>query len=256
MSPRRSSSRRRPATLRFLRSRRCGCTARRGRLRAGRCRIGYQLAGEEPQYISLGADGLATNRLDVAHVLRMEDPGVEVGQVVSYFLWADDRVRDGGVRRGFSDLYFATVRPFEEIFRQNRSATEGMRQQQQQGEGGEQGGEQQQSIANMLDTQKEIISATWNLSAPMPTTKNWPTTLGSCSIRRRNWSALARAGVGAAAGRRVRRPGVPGQRGDAGRRRPLGQGEGRQRRCAWPSAFRGDRRGANRPAAPAETARE
>jgi len=125
--------------------------------------IGYQLAGEEPQYISLGADGLATNRLDVAHVLRMEDLGVEVGQVVSYFLWADDRVRDGGLRRGFSDLYFATVRPFEEIFRQNRSATEGMRQQQQQGEGGEQGGEQQQSIANMLDTQKEIISATWNL---------------------------------------------------------------------------------------------
>ena len=126
--------------------------------------IGYQLAGEEPQYISLGAAGLATNKLAVAHVLRMEDLGVEVGQVVSYFLWADDRGRDGGLRRGFSDLFFATVRPFEEIFRQNRSATEGMRQQQQQqGEGGEQGGEQQQSIANLLDTQKDIISATWNL---------------------------------------------------------------------------------------------
>ena len=126
--------------------------------------VGYQLAGEEPHYISLGADGLATNKLAVAHVLRMEDLGVEVGQVVSYFLWADDRDRDGGLRRGFSDLFFATVRPFEEIFRQNRSATEGMRQQQQQqGEGGEQGGEQQQSIANLLDTQKDIISATWNL---------------------------------------------------------------------------------------------
>ncbi|MEE2947516.1 MAG: hypothetical protein VX392_04290 [Verrucomicrobiota bacterium] len=126
--------------------------------------IGYQLAGEEPQYISLGSDGLVTNKLAVAHVIRMEDLGVEVGQVVSYFLWADDHVQDGEVRRGFSDLLFATVRPFEEIFRQNRSATEGMRQQQQQqGEGGEQGGEQQQSIANMLDTQKDIISATWNL---------------------------------------------------------------------------------------------
>ena len=122
--------------------------------------FGYQLAGEEPQYVSLTAAGLATNKLAVAHVLRMEDLGVEVGQVVSYFLWADDRGRDGGLRRGFSDLFFATVRPFEEIFRQNRSATEGMRQQQQQqGEGGE----QQQSIANLLDTQKDIISATWNL---------------------------------------------------------------------------------------------
>ncbi|MCH2592251.1 MAG: hypothetical protein MKZ85_04485 [Pedosphaera sp.] len=126
--------------------------------------FGYQLAGEEPQYVSLTDAGLATNKLDVAHVLRMEDLGVEVGQVVSYFLWADDRGPDGSLRRGFSDLFFATVRPFEEIFRQNRSATEGMRQQQQQqGEGGEQGGEQQQSIANLLDTQKDIISATWNL---------------------------------------------------------------------------------------------
>ena len=125
--------------------------------------IGYQLAGEEPQYVSLAADGLSTNKLAVAHVLRMEDLGVEVGQVVSYFLWADDRDRDGELRRGYSDLFFATVRPFEEIFRQNRSATEGMRQQQQQGEGGEQGGEQQQSIANLLDSQKDIISATWNI---------------------------------------------------------------------------------------------
>ena len=125
--------------------------------------IGYQLAGEEPQYLSLAAADLSTNKLAVAHVLRMEDLGVEVGQVVSYFLWADDRDRDGKLRRGFSDLFFATVRPFEEIFRQNRSATEGMRQQQQQGEGGEEGGEQQQSIANLLDSQKDIISATWNI---------------------------------------------------------------------------------------------
>ena len=125
--------------------------------------IGYQLAGEEPQYLSLAAADLSTNKLAVAHVLRMEDLGVEVGQVVSYFLWADDRDRDGELRRGYSDLFFATVRPFEEIFRQNRSATEGMREQQQQGEGGEQGGEQQQSIANLLDSQKDIISATWNI---------------------------------------------------------------------------------------------
>jgi hypothetical protein len=125
--------------------------------------IGYQLAGEEPRYISLAAAGLATNKLDVAHVLRMEDLGVEVGQVVSYFLWADDLDESNESRRSFSDLFFATVRPFEEIFRQNRSATEGMREQQQQGEGGEQGGEQQQSIANLLDSQKDIISATWNI---------------------------------------------------------------------------------------------
>ena len=125
--------------------------------------IGFQLAGEQPHHIALETDGAVTNRLDVAHVIRMEELDVEVGQVVSYFLWADDRDQSGELRRNFSDLFFATVRPFDEIFRQNRSATEGMRdQQQQQGEGGE-GGEQQQSISRLLDNQKELISATWNL---------------------------------------------------------------------------------------------
>jgi len=131
--------------------------------------VGYQLAGEQPQHIALQSDGLATNKLDLAHIIRMEELDVEEGQVVSYFLWADDRDKDGELRRNFSDLFFATVRPFDEIFRQNRSATEGMRQQQeqQQGEGGE-GGEQQQSISRLLDSQKEVISATWNLKRRKP----------------------------------------------------------------------------------------
>ena len=131
--------------------------------------IGYQLAGEQPQHIALQSDGLATNKLDLAHIIRMEELDVEEGQVVSYFLWADDRDKEGELRRNFSDLFFATVRPFDEIFRQNRSATEGMRQQQeqQQGEGGEEG-EQQQSISRLLDSQKEVISATWNLKRRKP----------------------------------------------------------------------------------------
>ncbi|MAD22562.1 MAG: hypothetical protein CMO44_00120 [Verrucomicrobiales bacterium] len=131
--------------------------------------VGYQLAGETPKHISLESDGLTTNKLDLAHIIRMEELDVEEGQVVSYFLWADDRDKEGELRRNFSDLFFATVRPFDEIFRQNRSATEGMRQQQeqQQGEGGE-GGEQQQSISRLLDSQKEVISATWNLKRRKP----------------------------------------------------------------------------------------
>ena len=131
--------------------------------------VGYQLAGETPKNISLESDGLTTNKLDLAHIIRMEELDVEEGQVVSYFLWADDRDKEGELRRNFSDLFFATVRPFDEIFRQNRSATEGMRQQQeqQQGEGGE-GGEQQQSISRLLDSQKEVISATWNLKRRKP----------------------------------------------------------------------------------------
>ena len=121
--------------------------------------IGYQLAGEQPKHIATQYDGLATNKLDVSYIIRMEELDVEEGQVVSYFLWADDRDKEGELRRNFSDLFFATVRPFDEIFRQNRSATEGLRQEQEQrqGEGGE-GGEQQQSISRLLDNQKEVAN--------------------------------------------------------------------------------------------------
>ena len=134
--------------------------------------IGYQLAGEQPKHIATQYDGLATNKLDVSYIIRMEELDVEEGQVVSYFLWADDRDKEGELRRNFSDLFFATVRPFDEIFRQNRSATEGLRQEQEQrqGEGGE-GGEQQQSISRLLDNQKEVISATWNLKRRKPDDK-------------------------------------------------------------------------------------
>ena len=125
--------------------------------------VGYQLAGQQPKHIALQSDGLVTNKLELSHIIRMEELEVEEGEVVSYFLWAEDRDTKGELRRNFSDLFFATVRPFDEIFRQNRSATEGMQQQeQQQGEGSE-GGEQQQSISRLLDSQKELISATWNL---------------------------------------------------------------------------------------------
>ena len=51
----------------------------------------------------------------------MEKLGVDVDQVVSYFAWADDYGPDGQVRRTFSDMFFAEVRPFEEIFRADQS---------------------------------------------------------------------------------------------------------------------------------------
>ena len=53
-------------------------------------------------------------------------------------------------------MFFAEVRPFEEIFRQ------GARQQQQQQEGGMQGGQQSPS-QKLSELQKEIINATWKL---------------------------------------------------------------------------------------------
>jgi len=93
-------------------------------------------------------------------MISMEKLGVDVDQVVSYFAWADDYGPDGEVRRTFSDMFFAEVRPFEEIFRADQSdaaesQNQNQRQQQQQG-----GGNQQTRLAEL---QKQIVIATWKL---------------------------------------------------------------------------------------------
>jgi hypothetical protein len=80
---------------------------------------------------------------------------VDVDQVVSYFAWADDYGPDGQVRRTFSDMFFAEVRPFEEIFRADQSgAAESGNQ------GQPNGGNQATKLAEL---QKEIVVATWKL---------------------------------------------------------------------------------------------
>ena len=93
-------------------------------------------------------------------------------------------------------------------------------------------------------------------SAATGTTRKWPRTYGVVARFAGRVARPARAGIGAVAGLRVRRPSVSGQRGDAGRCRQLGQGERLQRRRAWPSALRRDHGGADCATAFAETARE
>jgi len=88
---------------------------------------------------------------------------VEVDQLVSYFAWADDHGPDGQARRTFSDIFFAEVRPFEEIFRADQSgqsARQQQREQQQQNQSGQQGGNQPTRLAEL---QKQIVIATWKL---------------------------------------------------------------------------------------------
>jgi hypothetical protein len=78
---------------------------------------------------------------------------VDVDGVVPYFVWADDYGPDGQLRRTFSDIFFAEVRPFEEIFRRDQSGA---------GAGAGQRG-QGQETAELAQLQKEIVIATWKL---------------------------------------------------------------------------------------------
>src|SRR5208282_6401779 len=65
-----------------------------------------------------GKDLKAGDRRQFNYMLALESLGAQADQLLSYYVWADDTGPDGQSRRTTSDIYFAEVRPFEQIFRQ------------------------------------------------------------------------------------------------------------------------------------------
>jgi hypothetical protein len=121
----------------------------------GRYGLTYNINGGEMQDIPLGKEAAGNTKITAAHLLAMETLAVEPDQLINWFFWAEDTGPDGNLRRAFSDMFFAEVRPFEEIFRQG----DPNQQQQQQ--------QPPQSLNEMIEKvkgiQKQLINATWNL---------------------------------------------------------------------------------------------
>src|SRR5205814_1972710 len=92
----------------------------------------YTIAGQPAKEIELGRDTPADERRQFAHLLKLEELGMKPDELVSWFLWAEDIGPDGQPRRTATDMYFAEVRPFEEIYRQG-DAEDGQPQQSGQG---------------------------------------------------------------------------------------------------------------------------
>lgn len=120
----------------------------------------YSFAGGEPVDVVLLEQAAARQRHEAAHVMRLEDLHAEPDQLLAYHWWAEDIGPDGQPRRTFSDMYFAEVRPFEEIFRQGEPPAGGQQQRQQQQQGQGQNAQDAQQLAKL---QKDIINATWKL---------------------------------------------------------------------------------------------
>jgi hypothetical protein len=116
--------------------------------------VGFGIAGQDPQFVELGGPTRANEKRQFSHLIPLEKLGIDVDQVVSYFAWADDYGPDGQVRRTFSDMFFAEVRPFEEIFRPDQSGGA------ESGNGQQGGGNQNTKLAEL---QKQIVIATWKL---------------------------------------------------------------------------------------------
>ncbi len=123
--------------------------------------LGYGIAGDEPKFVELGAGAARNEKRPLQYEIDLEQLGVDIDQVVSYFVWADDVGPAGEIRRNYGDMFFAEIRPFDEIFRADQSGGDGSGQEQQGGEGGQEGGGGQQT--RLTELQKQIVIATWKI---------------------------------------------------------------------------------------------
>ncbi|MGB0738482.1 MAG: hypothetical protein ACPGXX_00330, partial [Planctomycetaceae bacterium] len=130
--------------------------------------IEYSLSGGEPREVSLrplnaeptdNQNPPAEVEASLSSLIDLEAMQAAPDDLVTWSFWAVDLAADGQPRKSTSDLMFAEVRRFEEIFRE---AQQGGQQGGQQS--GQQSGQQGGAAENLLRLQKEITTATWNVT--------------------------------------------------------------------------------------------
>ncbi|HBJ33565.1 MAG TPA: hypothetical protein DDZ51_02155, partial [Planctomycetaceae bacterium] len=80
--------------------------------------VSYGFPGEASQEIILGESVPKGQTRRGDHLIDFESLNAKADQLLTYFLWAEDKDRDGKVRRNQGDLHFIEIRPFEEIYRE------------------------------------------------------------------------------------------------------------------------------------------
>jgi hypothetical protein len=135
--------------------------------------VSYAMAGHEPVDLVLAEKAAARQKHELAAKIDFEKLGAEPDQLFSYYFWAEDFDGQGELRRTASDMYFAEVRQFEEIFRQGQAQTREQQRQQQQQQQQQMGGQNAQAAQQLAQLQKDIMNATWKLIrreiGPQPT---------------------------------------------------------------------------------------
>ena len=87
---------------------------------------------------------------DVRADLTLEKENAQPRQLVSYYLWAEDAGPKGEVRRSMSDMFFADVRHFEDIFREMEAPPS-------------EPGQPKAKSDKLVDLVKQIVNATWKI---------------------------------------------------------------------------------------------
>jgi hypothetical protein len=120
--------------------------------------LSYTFASQGPQDVLLGEQLARGAKAEVQHLIEFEQLQAEPDQLLAYHFWAEDFGPDGQLRRTESDMFFAEVRPFEEIFREGEQPPGGAPSQQPPGQS--RNGQEAEQLAEL---QKEIINATWRV---------------------------------------------------------------------------------------------
>ncbi len=122
--------------------------------------LSWSINGGPAQDVTLASDLPARTTTLQAFTLFLEDLVVGEDDLVAYHFWADDLDAQDLTRRSTSEIYFIEIRPFEMIYRAGETPSA---QQMQNRGNGEQNSQGAQAAANLAETQKQIIAATWNL---------------------------------------------------------------------------------------------
>ena len=117
--------------------------------------VGYSLGGAKPTKVAIGGSVPGGEKKLFAQPVSLEAMGAKPDQLLSFYLYATDLGPDGAERETVSDIYFAEVRHFEEIFRESAGGD---------GEGGQ--GQQGNQMTRLAEVQKQVITATWKLAGP------------------------------------------------------------------------------------------
>jgi len=111
----------------------------------------FSIAGRTKDVIFKHGTTQPAKKQDVRELLALEHESAEPRQLVSYHFWAEDKGPQGEVRRAMSDMFFADVRHFEDIFREAEAPPS------------EPGKEKKTDTDKLVELQKQIVNATWRV---------------------------------------------------------------------------------------------
>ncbi|TDU71263.1 hypothetical protein EI77_02385 [Prosthecobacter fusiformis] len=114
--------------------------------------VSFSLAGKSKEITFKHGITQPAKKQDVKELLALEHESAEPRQLVSYHFWAEDTGPQGEVRRSMSDMFFADVRHFEDIFREAEAPPPepGM-------------SEKKTDTDKLVELQKQIVNATWRI---------------------------------------------------------------------------------------------